>query len=386
METTTLPESRHGYRFPAIRLFLFLSAFLVCIGTQGHGAPNRDQQKKRFFVVSSYHKEYNWSVETNKGFCDAMLRHGYLDDEIQAGEFTRNDSVETSRAVIKKMWMDSKRRKSKEEKADATAAITKSIREFKPDILILGDDEAAEFIGVQFLDSKIPIVFWGLNHNPVKYGLVDRADRPGHNVTGVFQSGYHVESAQLLKRIVPGVRSFAILTDETPSGRSNLKAVEYISRKGEMPFKLVESVSTNDAETWKRKALELQEKVDAFYIAQYSGLKDSNGRPVPDLEMAAWYVSHIRIPEFAGFRFRVEEGMLCAVDDSGYNQAVEVVNIANDILSKGANPATYPVRAPKRGALFANRNRARILGIHLTETMGIEKIVDKELPTEVAGR
>ncbi len=315
-----------------------------------------------------------------------MLRLKYFDNEDQIAEYTRNDSVETSRAVIKKMWMDSKRKKSKVEKAEASAVITKEIINFKPDILLVGDDEAAEFIGSRFLDSRLPVVFWGLNHNPVKYGLVDRADRPGHNVTGVYQSGYHVESVQLLKRIAPHVRSFAILSDDTPSGRSNLKSVEYGVRKGDIPLKLVETVATNDAELWKRKALELQKKVDAFYVAQYSGLKDASGNPVPDLETAGWYVAHIVIPEFAGFRFRVEEGMLCAADDSGYNQAFEVVGIARDILVKGADPATYPVRAPKRGALLVNRQRAKVIGIRLTDGMGIEEFVEKALPNEGGGQ
>ncbi len=366
-------------------LFLFLLLIAIFFAGQGEGAPDKAPRKTRFFVVSSYHREYNWSIETNQGLCAALMRLKYFDNEDQVAAYTRNDFVETSRAVIRKMWMDSKRRKSHGEKAAASAAIAREIGEFKPDILLLGDDEAAEFVGSRFLDSGVPIVFWGLNHNPVKYGLVDRADRPGHNVTGVYQSGYHVESVQLLKRIAPGVRSFAILSDDTPSGRSNLKSVEYSVRKGEIPLKLVETVATNDAELWKRKAFELQKKVDAFYVAQYSGLKDASGNPVPDLQTAAWYVANIAVPEFAGFRFRVEEGMLCAADDSGYNQAFEAVNIARDILVKGADPATYPVRAPKRGALLVNRERARILGIELTNVTGIEEFVEKALPIEGAG-
>lgn len=371
------------FNVPGPVLFLFVVLIGLSLVTPGNAAPNCPSQKKRFFVVSSYHKEYNWSIETNNGFCAAMLRFKYLDNKSQIAEYTRNDFVETSRSVIKKMWMDSKRKKSNQEKATVTALITKSIKEFNPDILILGDDEAAEFVGGRFLNDKIPVVFWGLNHNPAKYGLVDRPDRPGHNVTGVFQSGYHAESAHMLRRIVPGVKSFAILSDETPSGRSNLKAVEYLVRKGEIPLKLIETVATNDSEIWRKKILELQEKVDAFYIAQYSGLKDRNGNPVPDLETAAWYVSHIKIPEFAGFKFRVEEGMLCAADDSGYNQAYEAVGVAQDILVNGAKPATYPTRAPKRGKLVANRERARILGIRLTEDMKIEEYVEKDLPREV---
>ncbi len=367
------------------RLLILLLVIVIGLAAPGLGASDKAPRKKRIFVVSSYHREYAWSIDTNRGFCAAMLRWKFFDDEGQVAEYTRNDAVETSGAVFRKMWMDSKSRKSNIEKAAASAAIVKAIKEFKPDILLLGDDEAAEFVGRRFLDSRLPIVFWGLNSNPVKYGLVERPERPGHNVTGVYQSGYYVESAQLLKRIAPGVRSFAILSDDTPSGRSNRKSVEYSVRKGEIPLRLVETVATSDSALWRRKALELQDKVDAFFVATYTGLKDAGGNLVPDRETAAWYVSHVRIPEFAGAKFRVEQGMLCAADDSGYNQAFEAVGIARDILVKGADPATYPVRTPKRGALVANRQRAGALGIPLTDGMGIEEFVDEALPNERAG-
>ena len=69
--------------------------------------------------------------------------------------------------------------------------------------------------------------------------------------------------------------------------------------------------------------------------------------------------------------------MLCGADDSGYKQGFEAVSVAHDILSKGANPATYPVRAPKRGVLIVNRQRAAMLGITLTPAMGIEEYVEE---------
>ncbi len=357
--------------------FLLILIVLLSFSSTGYGAAKNAPFKKRIFLVSSYHREYNWSIETNKGFCNALLKFGHFDNGDQISAYTINDYVETSRSVIKKMWMDSKRKKTNEEKATAATAITKAIKEFKPVIIFLGDDEAAEYVGSQFLDADIPIVFWGLNQNPVKYGLVDRAEKPGHNVTGVYQSGYHMESVKLLRTIAPRIKTFAVLTDDTPSGRSNMKAVEYLARKGEIPLKLVETVATNNAELWKKRALELQEKVDAFYVAQYSGLIDKNGNSVPDLKTAAWYITHIKIPEFAGFKFRVEEGMLCAADDSGYNQAYEAVVIGHDILAKRAKPAVYPIRAPKRGLFVANKQRAEILGIKFTKDMGIEEIIEK---------
>ena len=54
-------------------------------------------------------------------------------------------------------------------------------------------------------------VFWGVNGRPMKYGLLDSMDRPGHNVTGVWQSGYHKESLELLSQLVPNLKTYAIV-------------------------------------------------------------------------------------------------------------------------------------------------------------------------------
>jgi ABC-type uncharacterized transport system substrate-binding protein len=363
-------DAMNGRKF-FLMLFLGLS-----LTSAVFAAPAQEPAKKRILVVSSYHPDYLWSQETQKGFCAALLKYGYFDNQDQIAEYTKNDYVETSRAVIKKLWMDSKRKTSKAELTKITIEVTVTAREFRPDIIFLGDDEAGNYIGNQFLDTKTPVVFWGFNDNPVKYGLVDTAERPGHNVTGVYQSGYYRESLQLLKALVPKVKTFAILTDDSPSGRAHEKGIEYLARQGVLPVKLIETVATNNFELWKSRALELQKKVDAFFVAQYSTLKDEKGNNVPNLDVARWYIENIKIPETT-LGFFVKHGLLCGADDSGYNQAFYAVAIAQDILTKGANPATYPTRAPKRGALMVNRERAKTLGITLGPDQGIEEYIDE---------
>jgi hypothetical protein len=178
-------------------------AVLFCLAASGYGGPKKTPVKERFVVVSSYDREYLWSQETNIGFCDAMRRAGYFDSAEQADAYSRNDYVETPKVIVKKLWMDAKRKKSRQEKLQATAEITRTIKEFKPTLIFLGDDDAAQYVGNQFLDIKVPMVFWGINNTPVKYGLVDSLERPGLNATGIYQPGYYRESLMLLKKIVP---------------------------------------------------------------------------------------------------------------------------------------------------------------------------------------
>lgn len=64
-------------------------------------------------------------------------------------------------------------------------------------------------------------MFWGVNNTPLKYGLVDSVERPGHNVTGVVELGYYTETLQLLKMLVPSANTFAILSDESQPPRDD---------------------------------------------------------------------------------------------------------------------------------------------------------------------
>ncbi len=359
------------------RIFTLLFILIVTLTTGPFAATAEDEVKRRFVVVDSYHREYLWSQHVNDGFCRAMLQFGYLDNPEQISVFTRTDQTTSSKAIIRRLWMDTKRQTAKDYLAKTTADISKAIQEFKPDLIFLGDDNAANYIGNQFLDSKIPVVFWGVNNTPVKYGLVDNIDRPGHNVTGVYQKTYYYESLQLLRTLAPQVRTFAVLSDDTTTGRIHNKAIAYLNHKSQLPLKLVTIVATNSLSQWKQKALELQNRVDAFFIASSNGLRDENGLTVSNEEVARWYLKHIKIPEAAGFRYRVELGWLCAADDSGFNQGYEAVSMAHDILTKGLKPSDYPPRAPPRGPLLVNKERARFLGISLGPDMGIEEIVGK---------
>jgi hypothetical protein len=94
----------------AIRI-LTVFIIVLCANHLTYGAT----KKTRIFVVSSYHQEYLWSQDTHRGVCAALLDFGFYDDEGQVGEYTKNDYVESSKAVVKKVWMDTKRKSSRKE-------------------------------------------------------------------------------------------------------------------------------------------------------------------------------------------------------------------------------------------------------------------------------
>jgi ABC-type uncharacterized transport system substrate-binding protein len=209
--------------------------------------------KKKILIVDSYHREYDWSMSTAKGFNEAMLALNFFDNGRQIEDFNRDDYVETSRYIIQKLWMDSKRKNSVSEIEKISLQFYDKAHQFKPDLVFLGDDNAAKFLGTKLLDSETPVVFWGLNNTPVKYGLVDSKEKPGHNITGVYQAGYYSENFKLLLRLVPDIKTFAILSDISTTGRNYIKAIERLAQKKDLPLSLVETVITDNFDTWKSR-------------------------------------------------------------------------------------------------------------------------------------
>jgi ABC-type uncharacterized transport system substrate-binding protein len=361
----------------AIRIFTVF-IIVLCANHLTYGAT----KKARIFVVSSYHPEYLWSQDTHRGVCAALLDFGFLDDEGQVREYTKNDYVESSKAVVKKAWMDTKRKSSRKEIAATTARIVKEIEQFKPDLILLGDDNAANYIGNQFIDTEIPIVFWGINGLPLKYGLLDSLKKPGHNVTGIYQAGYLKENVEYLKKLVPSIKTLAILSDDSPTGRSKAKALEKLAVEDELPIKLTRVVLTNSLSEWKSEALKLREEADAFFVLNHNTLKDEQGNHIDQLEIGAWYLSNIKKPDCSHEKQFAQEGILLVVDDSGFKQGYEAVKTAYLILEQGEDPGQIPVRAPERGPVIVNRQRAKMLGIDLSNKGFVEEFIDRALALE----
>lgn len=331
----------------------------------------------KIMVVSSYHREYLWSQDTNAGVCQALLDFKFLDTKKETAAFTKNDYVKGKKTEIKKLWMNTKRKSSRHEIIKTTDKIKNEINKFNPDLILLGDDNAANYIGNQFIDSKIPVVFWGINGLPVKYGLIDSMAQPGHNVTGTYQAGYLKECIFYLKKLYPGIKTFAVLSDDSKSSRAKSKELEFLAYNKELPIKLKQTIMTNSFADWKKQALKAAKEIDAFFVLNHNTLKDDNNKPVDQLVAGKWYLKNIKKPECSHEKQFAEEGMLLVVDDSGFKQGYTAVKIANEILQKGKSPAGIKIKAPERGKVIVNRQRVEMLKLDLSDKKFIESFINK---------
>ena len=364
-----------GMRFRYI--FLFIGLFSGFLQTS-----NAQSEKLRIFVVNSYHREYLWEQEANVGFCKGLLDFRFLDTQDQADVYTQKDFVETDKIVLKRAWMDSKRKNSKEEMAQASLEILSQIKAFRPDLIIVGDDNASNYIGNQYVDSDTPVLFRGIVGTPMKYGLADSVAHPGHNITGVLKPGYPKDTLDNFVKLIPGLKTFAILGDASETSRAKAKEIVQLEESGDSPLKLTETVLTNSYEDWQAAVLRLSPKVDAFYILNINTLKDKQEAVLDPLALTAWYLSHVKKPECVWEKQFVQQGYLFTADNSAYTQGYEVARMADMVIHQKKNPADISCEIPPRGKIMVNRQRAQALGIDLKDKAFIEAYEDKSLALE----
>jgi len=199
---------------------------------------------KRCLFVSSYHRGYAWSDGVERG-----LR-----------------SVLEGRCELRQFDMDTKRRKSEDDKVQAAAEAKRLIESWRPDVVITADDNAAKYLIQPFYrDASLPVVFSGVNWTASEYGF------PYRNVTGMVEVAPirpMLEAA--MATVGDGGRAFYLGAD-TLTERKNLKRFEDAARDLGVPL---DSRLVGSADAWIAAYDEAQ-ALDGFLIlGSHSGIAD----------------------------------------------------------------------------------------------------------------
>jgi len=294
------------------------------------------KNSKKALLIFSYHSDYAWVQEEERG----------------AEDILRNKGI-----AIATFYMDTKRNTNRDWAEKAADNAVKKIEDFKPDIVIVFDDNACDLVAKKYIGEKLPFVFCGMNGEPENYGF------PAENITGVLERELYGESIELLKKLVPKVKKVAMLFDESNTSK---KAISQL-KNTDLHVEVSEIFSTNDFNEWKAKVRELQTSVDALGVIAYHTLKDKDGKTsLPMKAVLNWTLENSKIPDFTINDFTVKDGVLCGVVQSGYQQGKAAAEIALRILN-GESPADIPIIAPQEGITLVNKRRADDLKIQIPE-------------------
>ena len=307
----------------------FIISVLLLVAVLGCITPS-----EKVLLIFSYHPEHPWVVEETRGAEDILEERG----------------VETE-----KFYLDTKRNTSTEWKEEVAEEAVRKIDDFKPDLVIVFDDNACELVAKEYIGESLPFVFCGMNGEPEDYGF------PAQNITGVIERHHLEATIELLRRLVPDVEKLAIMSDDSPTSQAFITRVRNIIP----PVEISEFYTTNDFDAWKAEVNRLQTNVDAIGIYVYHTIKEnSEEQSLPPEDVLGWTLENSELPGFAFSDFTVRDGVLCGVTVSGYEQGMTAAEIAIRILN-GETPADIPIKCPEEGIPMINEIRAEELNIEI---------------------
>ncbi|TBW53340.1 ABC transporter substrate-binding protein [Marinobacter halodurans] len=303
-----------------ILLVVALLAALVSIPASADAA----YTGKKILYVGSYHAGYPWSDGIVKGI-ESVLK---------------DTGVE-----LKRVEMDTKRNTSEAFKKSAALNVKAEIENFKPDVVIACDDNAAKYLIMPYYkNADLPFIFCGLNWNTSVYGF------PYDNVTGMVEVSMMPQVIKQLRKYARGNR-IGFIGDDTLTSRKNIQYhADILNIKYDQIY-LAKSFSE-----WKTMYMELQSQVDMAIIINNAGISDW------DDEKAVEFVRHnTSIPTGTNNTWMMAFSLLGIIkmpEEQGQWSAQAALKILD-----GTPPSKIPITHNKQGKLYFNMKLGNIFGI-----------------------
>ena len=212
-------------------------------------------------------------------------------------------------------------------------------------------------------DTTTPIVFTAVT-DPVGAGLVDDAEAPGANVTGVSDLLPMQPHLDLIKQVVPDVKTVGVLYN---AGESNSQYLIEQEKKvaAEMGIEIIEATASNSSEV-KAAADSLAGRVDAISVL-------TDNTVVSALESVIKVCQQNDIPLIAGDTDSVKRGAVAAYAFDYKDLGVQAGYMAADILS-GTPIDEIPVQYAEKLQLSVNPKAAAEMGVTLPEALTAEAV------------
>jgi ABC-type uncharacterized transport system substrate-binding protein len=209
--------------------------------------------------------------------------------------------------------------------------------------------------------STIPIVF-AIGEDPVAIGIVDSLNRPGGNMTGVYQftTGLEAKRLNLLHEMVPKVSTIAVLVNPNYSAsETQLRDVQEAAPRLGVQLLVVRANAENDLNT--AFATLVQHRAGALLVCAAPFF---NTRRQQLVVLAARHA----VPAIYEWRdFAVAGGLMSY--GTKLAEAYHQAGIYAGRILHGAKPADLPVVQSTKFEFVINLTTAKALGIDVPPTL-----------------
>ncbi len=271
----------------------------------------------RCLHVMSYHQGYAWNDGIEAGVEKGLAR----------------------KCELQKFYMDSKRNTSPEFIHKKALEAKKLIEEFKPDIMIVSDDNASRYL-VQpyFKNASLPIVFNGVNWTAEVYGY------PYKNVTGMVEVAPIEEMLNIARRNTSHIYKFVFISDDVVTEHKDFRHYKRVYEKLGLSVK---GVFVKTIAAWEKAFVEAQ-SADFIILGNNAGINDW------DKQRAAKFVAeHGKRLTMTTYTWMMPYVML-GVGKRASEQGEWAAEVALAVLS-GTNIADIPITVNRYWTYYQNK-------------------------------
>ena len=283
--------------------------------------------KKDILVIESYHAQYPWDISYKNGLKQVLgEKYNLIFFEMN----TKRITAENYQLMANKAW--------------------KKYKTIKPELVILGDDNALKYLGHKFSKTKTKVVCLGINNNPRAYNVAGFK-----NITGILERPLLKRSIMHLSNILK-VQNVLILFDsgttanvikETVFNNKNSVKVRGVN----IDLKLVDKY-----EVWKNEVNNAKHNgYDIIIVGLYHTIKDNDEKHVKDSTVLNWTSQNATIPPFAFWDFAVGKNKtIGGYVLFGEAQGVAAGKMALKLMTKKDDSLILPKTAEMGRFLFSN--------------------------------
>ena len=281
--------------------------------------------------VSSYHQGYAWSDGVERGLRQTLA----------------------GKCDLHQFDMDTKRKKSEQEKKQAALTAKALIDSWQPDVVITADDNAAKYlIEPYFKNHELPFVFCGVNWTVDEYGF------PYRNVTGMIEVAPVQAMVDEAAALLPEARKVLYIGANTVTERKNVVRIRKAVENRGLIF---EQQLASSLQSWVG-AYETGQDYDFIIMGSNAGINDWDTTEAVSAIMPL--TQRLSVTSHGWMMPVTMLGMTKVPEEQGEWAG----QVALRIL-EGASPDSIPVIANRKWDLFLNTVLIDSAGIQLPKQL-----------------
>lgn len=217
-----------------------------------------------------------------------------------------------------------------------TLKVVEQTKKFKPDVILLCDDEATDILMPIFMDLGLPTFVTGINRSEITW----KRDRWKHLQAGVIEK-YPIEEAfAFLKKVRPNCKKISILSSRSTSSKLIANNIRRLFASGEIKKRYnIELQNVHLLEKyseWEKLVPKIGLENDVLFILVPYLVIDENGHDVPPEQIGFLLKSNLKIPTLGLISIHTKIGLFASISvdstDLGRQSAEQIQRYFNGEL------------------------------------------------------